>query len=248
MATPYVLVIGATQGTGQLITEQLLAAKTNLRVLARNVSKARERLGPQVDILPGDITKPDTLTAAFQGITDIVFTAGVTKRPASSALVQETESDGVRYTLAAARQHNLAGRFLYMTSIGVGQASPVAWLLNRLKGNTLHWRQEAEMAIRASGLAYTIVRCGVLTNQNAGQHEIDLTQGNQPLTVSTKISRGDVATVCITALWEPHAQNTTFEIIETKRPPTGDWQRRLRDLEPDSRGIDVRSKADFASR
>jgi len=67
-------------------------------------------------------------------------------------------------TLTAASRAGFTGRFLYMTASGVGSRSFWTVALNLYKGNTLKWRARAETAIRASGLHYTIIRTGMLTN------------------------------------------------------------------------------------
>src|SRR5881628_3249564 len=149
-----VLVIGATQGTGNQIANLLLRIGYQVRALARNEAKAK--LNSAVEIVRGDITKLNTLPGAMKDTDSIIFTAGVTQRPASERLIVATEYEGVKNTLAAAKDVGFNGRFLYMTSIGVTKSSLAATLLNLVKGNTLKWRKLAEDAIRKSGLEYTI--------------------------------------------------------------------------------------------
>src|SRR5713226_7772918 len=113
-----VLVIGATQGTGHLVVNLLLRDGYQVRALARNEAKAKERLSSPVQIVVGDITKLITLASAMKDVDHIIFTAGVTQRPASERQIIATEYEGVKNALAAARDAGFAGRFLYMTSIG----------------------------------------------------------------------------------------------------------------------------------
>src|SRR5213594_1734192 len=147
-----VLVIGATQGTGYLIVNLLLRDGYRVRALARNEAKAKEKLSSPVEVVVGDITKLNTLPTAMKDVDHIMFTAGVTQRPASERLIIATEYEGVKNTLAAARNARFTGRFLYMTSIGVAKPSLGATLLNLVKGNKLKWRKLAEEEIRRSGL------------------------------------------------------------------------------------------------
>src|SRR5262245_17787629 len=132
-----VLVIGGTRGTGFLIAERLLRDGYRVRVAARNRTEASQRLGAEIEFVAADITQPTTLHAAVRDTDHIIITAGVTKRPAGERLVRATEYDGVRHTLAAARQVGFSGRFLYMTSIGVNRSSLGAVVLNMVKRNTL---------------------------------------------------------------------------------------------------------------
>lgn len=234
MNTSPTLLIGATQGTGVLIAQHLLQKQAPIRVAARNVAKAKERLGARAQIVQADLLQPETLQAAFKDVGNIVFTAGVTHLPASESLIRATEFDGVQRALELARRERASGRFLYMTSIGVRQPSVATWILNQTKGKTLYWRERAEEIIRASGVPYTIVRCGLLTNAPAGQHAISITQGNQPLTFSAKISRGDVATVCVAALGEPAAQHATFEIVWARKGEQPEWRQHLQQVQADT--------------
>src|SRR5713101_9781440 len=169
-----VLVIGATQGTGSLIVNLLLRDRYQARALARNEAKAKEKLSSAVEIVVGDITKLNTLPSAMKDVNHIIFTAGVTQRPASERQIIATEYEGVKNTLAAARNAGFTGRFLYMTSIGVTKSSLGAMLLNLVKGNTLKWRKLAEEQIRRSGSEYTIIRAGFLTNSPAGRRAIEI--------------------------------------------------------------------------
>ncbi len=61
-----VLVIGATQGTGYQIVNLLLRDGYQVRTLARNEAKAKEKLSSAVEISVGDITKLNTLSSAMK--------------------------------------------------------------------------------------------------------------------------------------------------------------------------------------
>ena len=125
-----VLVIGATQGTGNQITNLLLRDGYQVRTLARNEAKAKGKLSSAVEVVPGDVTKLNTLPSAMKDVNHIIFTAGVTQHPASERLIMATEYQGVKNTLAAAKDAGFNGRFLYMTSMGVTKSSLAASLLN----------------------------------------------------------------------------------------------------------------------
>src|SRR5258705_10250775 len=90
-----VLVIGATRGTGTLIAQRLLETGYMVRALARSPDRARSTLGPHVEIVLGDITKPDTIHDAIRGVQHIIHTAGVTQRPASERAIIAVEYAGV---------------------------------------------------------------------------------------------------------------------------------------------------------
>jgi uncharacterized protein YbjT (DUF2867 family) len=229
-----VLVIGGTRGTGLLIVRLFQKQKTDVRVLARDPARAQEALGPDVHVMPGDITKRDTLPRAIEGIEHIIFTAGCRSgHPATETRIKATEYEGVLNTLAAARSAGFSGRFIYMTSSGVATHSLLAACLNLYKGNTLAWRRRAEEAIRESGIDYTIIRTGMLLNRRSGLRSIRLTQETLPLSLRYRIARADVAQVFVAALGEPRASRSTFEVV-WDRQPVEDWRVLLKGLKSDA--------------
>ncbi len=108
--TERVLVVGGTGGTGLLIAHLLLQSGYRVRVLARNPIQAARRLGSAVEVVPGDVTQPHTLSSAVRDITHLFFTAGVAMGFAREQLIVATEYQGVLNVLAAARQAGFRGR------------------------------------------------------------------------------------------------------------------------------------------
>jgi len=86
-----VLVIGGTRGTGLLIARLLAQQGVAVRALARDPARATETLGAAVEVVPGDITRAETLSPAIEQVSHIVFTAGRrSNRPASEEAVRDT--------------------------------------------------------------------------------------------------------------------------------------------------------------
>ena len=218
-----VLVIGATQGTGHHIVQHLLRDGYRVRVLARSEATARSRFGDTAEIMVGDVTQPATLPPALTGVDHLILTAGVTTRPAGERLVKPTVYDGTLNVLAAARDAGLPGRFMYMSAIGTTRRSALGFLLNLIKGNTLHWRRRAEEEIRRSGLDYTVVHAGILTDAPGGQKGIEISQNELPMSPRYRISREDVAEVFVRALRDPRTRNTAFDAVWTRGEAQGDW-------------------------
>ncbi len=235
MPSDRVLVIGATRGTGLLIAQRLTQAGVTVRALARDPARAAEALGPAVDVVSGDITRPESLPPAMEDVRHIVFTAGRrSNRPAREDAVRDTEYQGVVNTLRAARAVGFAGRFLYMTAIGGSTRSIAAAFLNLFKGNTLRWRERAEGEIRSAGVDYTIIRSGVLIDAPAGEHVIKLSQTPLPLSLRYRIARADVAACFVAALDHPRASRATFEVVWGDRGPPEPWPQMLDRLTSDT--------------
>jgi uncharacterized protein YbjT (DUF2867 family) len=231
-----VLVIGGTRGTGLLIARLLNEREIPVRVLARDEARAQHLFEKTVEIVGGDITRPETLAPAIEGSRHIVFTAGCRSGyPARERTVRATEYQGVLNTLDTTRRIAFAGRFLYMTSSGVTTPSFSTFGLNLWKGNTLLWRRRAEAEIRGSGLDYTIIRAGFLLSRPGGQHEITITQIPLPLSLRYRIARADVAQVFLAALDHPRASRATFETVWGSRSTPGSITRLLDSLIPDGR-------------
>jgi nucleoside-diphosphate-sugar epimerase len=222
--TERVLVIGGTRGTGRLIAELLLRQGRAVRVLARDPASAARRLDGSIEIVPGDITKPSTLPRAVDAARAIILTAGCRSgHPARERRIRETEFEGVRNVIAAARSTSFGGRLLYMTSSGVTTRSLATVLLNLYKGNTLLWRLAAEVEVRRSGLDYTIIRAGFLLNAPGGRHSLLVTQNPLPLSLRYRIARQDVAEAFVAALAHPTTSRTTFEIVWGKERVRQPW-------------------------
>src|SRR5213078_2310956 len=80
-----VLVIGATGNVGHQVVSQLATTGAQVRALTRNPDAAG--LPPQVDVMRGDLTLPETLDACLDGI-DTVFLVWVAP-PATAAAALE---------------------------------------------------------------------------------------------------------------------------------------------------------------
>src|SRR5262245_59869905 len=65
-----ILVIGGTGNVSREVVAQLWARQATFRVMARNPAGAG--LAPEIDVVAGDLTAPDTLTNALRDV-DAVF-------------------------------------------------------------------------------------------------------------------------------------------------------------------------------
>ncbi|MFW6154193.1 MAG: SDR family oxidoreductase [Planctomycetota bacterium] len=221
-----VVIFGATGGTGQHIVRRLLALGVRPRTISRHPEKA--------DAAGGDVTDPASLRQAVAGAGTVIDTVGVKPGRAKETKIRAVEYDGTLNLLEALRADGFAGRLLYMSAIGTTRWSPSGMLLNLIKGNTLTWRRRSEEAVRNSGLDYTIVRAGVLTDEPGGRWPILITQHPLRMSLRHRICRADVAEVILLALTHPAARNTTFDVIWHA---TGDsFDAMFERLRPDRRG------------
>jgi uncharacterized protein YbjT (DUF2867 family) len=176
-----------------------------VRVVARNLAKARALFGQSVEVFEVDLARPtSTLDDALRGAAGVVFTAGVPPGFASGAQLRAVDFGGVAATVEAAKRASFCNRIVYLTTMGVHRRTWLIRVLDVIKWNILHWRAEAERALRDSGLDVVIVRAGLLTNAPAGS-ALDLAEGDRPVGLSTRVARVDVAQVLLTALDDAHS-------------------------------------------
>ena len=70
-----VLVVGATGSIGRLVVAEAIREGYAVRALVRDAGKART-LTPGAHAVIGDLTRPETLGAAVEGVDAVVFTHG----------------------------------------------------------------------------------------------------------------------------------------------------------------------------
>jgi len=215
-AADLVLVAGATGGTGQQIVRELSAAGYRVRALVRDPAGARSVLGDSVEYATGDVRDRTTIDAAVQGARYAISAIGATRKdPANGP--EFVDFQGVRNLAEAAAAAKL-DQLVVVSSAGVTRLDHP---LNRMFDNVLIWKGKGEDAVRASGVPYTIVRPGGLTDKPGGQSGVRLEQGDKG---TGFIPRGDVARVCVAALKSPAARNRTFELYSTpSASPDMDW-------------------------
>jgi uncharacterized protein YbjT (DUF2867 family) len=111
-----VLVAGASGSIGRLVVEEALRLGHTVRALLRSPDKARG-IDARARVSIGDVTRPDTLRAAVDGVDAIVFTLGSDGLGKTGA--ETVDYGGVRNVLGALGSRKV--RIALMTAIGVPQ-------------------------------------------------------------------------------------------------------------------------------
>ncbi|MBD2627750.1 CIA30 family protein [Trichormus variabilis] len=107
---------------------------------------------------------------------------------------------------------------------------PPAVRLNDQLGGILTWKLKGEDSLRTSGIPYTIIRPCALT-EDAGGKEFIFEQGDN---IRGKISREDIAELCIQSIQKTKARNLTFEVKEGANTANSvDLQELFSKLQPD---------------
>ena len=224
-----VLIVGATGRSGPAMIAALKAeGYTNLYALVRDASSAKTKLSTDIKLFEGDVRDPASLKAAMQGVSFIVSALGANSFNDPANTPELVDYQGVRNLAEAAKAAGVQ-QYVQISSLGVTNPNHP---LNRF-GKVMDWKLKGEMALRASGVRYTIVRAGGLGDEPGGRNGIRALQGDK--LDGGRISRADVATVCVKALGNRHATNKTFEIVGGEPGATVNWSRFFKDLAADPR-------------
>ena len=222
-----VLVAGASGGTGTELLSVLRPTDLTVRATTRSYANVEtlERHGAD-EVAVADFFEPRDAVGAVEDC-DIVYCALGTppsyRHTIGGKLVDRT---GVINLMTASLATDVA-HFVHESAIGVGSSKAGLSLPARLLiRGTLRAKQDAEAALRRSGLPYTIVRPGKLTNAPPRD---DLVVGEGGDSVTGSIPRADVARVMAAAPFTPAAQNRTFEVVS--RAGLSDTPRRLVDID-----------------
>jgi uncharacterized protein YbjT (DUF2867 family) len=204
------IVIAGGHGKIALRLARLLHERGDqVRSLIRNPAHAEdiEAAGAEPVMCDLEQVDEDAVARATTGADAVVFAAGA--GPGSGPERKWTVDHGGAVKLIAAAKANGIDRYVIVSSRGADPEAPgddTFAVYLRAKG-------KADAELRASGLAYTIVRPGRLTDDpgtgrvSAGEH---VDEGS--------VSRDDVASVLAFTLHDPALAGVTFEVVEGDTP------------------------------
>lgn len=202
-----ILIAGATGGVGRQLVGKLTARDQEVRALVRDMTQAQTLFSEQncLTLVEGDTSKPISLPRAVVGVRAVICSIRA-KAPVGDDSPEKIDYEGVRNLVLAARNASV-GRFVLVSSIAVTHPDH-PW--NNF-GRALDWKRKGEDVLRTSGLVYTIIRPGTLTDTPGGATGIKIDQGDR---ISEGfISRSDVASLCLEALDEITTYHSTFEVV-----------------------------------
>jgi uncharacterized protein YbjT (DUF2867 family) len=196
-----VLVAGANGQVGQHIVRLLAERGHQVRALIRDENQAQRlsELGgePVVADLEGDVAH------TVEGCDAVIFSAG--GGPGSGAEKKETvDRQGAVKLIGAAQEHG-ARRYVMVSAMGAADPESGSEAMQPY----LRAKAQADQALQESGLDYTIVRPGSLTDDpGTGIVEADFS-----LRRRGEIPREDTARVIVATLDREKTVGKTFEVI-----------------------------------
>lgn len=210
MAIETVLVAGASGETGREIMNLLRTTDLRVRAMTRDPEKVGrlERLGAD-EVIVGNLLHRADADRAVRDVDTVLCAVGT--KPGFDALTGEfVDGDGVINLVDAANEEGIE-RFVFESSLGVGNAKEGLPLSARLLiGPILRAKERSEGHLRESGVPYTILRPGGLTN---GPPTGEVAVGEGGDSVTGRIPRADVARLMVAAPFTPVAENRTFEVV-----------------------------------
>jgi uncharacterized protein YbjT (DUF2867 family) len=201
------LIVGATGTLGRQVARRALDEGHEVRCLVRSPSKARFLKEWGAEIFKGDLSVPETLAPALEGITAVIDAA--TSRPTDS--VKAVDWFGKVNLIQAAVAAEIE-RFIFISILDAEKYPNVP--LMDIKRCT-------ELFLAESGLNYTILRpCGFMQGL-IGQYAVPILD-NQAVWItgeSTPIAymdTQDIAKFALKALQIPATEKQTYPMVGTR--------------------------------
>ncbi|WOL00537.1 hypothetical protein Cni_G09250 [Canna indica] len=242
-----VLVIGATGGVGQLIVASLLSRNIKSRLLIRDPSKAVSLFGIQdentIQVRKGDTRNPSDLDSTiFEGVTHVICCTGTTAFPSKrwdgDNTPERIDWEGIRNLVLALPP--TIERLVLVSSVGVTKYNELPWSIMNLFG-VLKFKKMGEDFVQNSGLPFTIIRAGRLTDGPYTSYDLNTllkaTAGKRRAVVISQgdklvgeVSRLVVAEACIQALDIECTKGKIYEINSVEGDGPGSDPAKWREL------------------
>jgi uncharacterized protein YbjT (DUF2867 family) len=197
------LIIGGTGTLGRQIVLQALTKGYQVRCLVRNFRKANFLKEWGVELVYGDLTRPDTIPPCLKGITAIIDAS--TSRPNELNSLKKVDWDGKLYLIEAAKVANIK-RFIFFSAQNLEQFRNIP--LMKLKYGI-------EIKLKKSNIPYTIFRLTGFYQGLIEQYAIPILE-DLPIWVTNEntyvsyMNTQDIAKFCLRSLQIPQTVNQTF--------------------------------------
>ena len=205
-----VVVAGANGLTGRIVLRMLAEAGHEPVAMIRDFAQRDELepLGAECRI--GDLEKP--VGYAVRGCRGAIFAAGSGSKTGPEKTIDVDQNGAMAFIDTCARMNAL--RFVMLSSIAVDEPERGPESLHHY----FRAKAIADKHLQASGLNYTIVRPGFLTNE-PGSGAIATGDDLGPIAKEThSVSRENVARVLVDCLALDNTIAKTFEMIDGETP------------------------------
>lgn len=199
-----VLVIGATGQTGKRVIE-ILNSSESFKPIAMIRKEEQKEIFDDMDVetVMGDLEKE--VDHALKGIDKVVFAAGSGGDTGEDKTISVDQQGAIKVIDAAKKAK--VKKFVMLSAMGADDPSQHKKLEVYLEA-----KKKADEHLRESGIPYTILRPGALTD-DMGLAKVKLAE---KLNEQGEISRDDVAFLLVMSLADPLVKNKTIEALEGK--------------------------------
>lgn len=192
-----VLVAGANGTTGRIVIELLKNSdKYEPVALVRQQDQQKSFEQYNVSTILGDLESD--LSDTIKNVDKAIFAAG-----SGGKKVKAVDQEGAKHFTDVVKSAG-AKKIVMLSSMGADNPSQAPDLQEYLEA-----KKNADEYLRSSGVNYSIVRPGALTDKN-GDNKIEL---QEKIGKHGEIPRADVAKTLVEALDDNVKSNKTFEII-----------------------------------
>ncbi|KAL7602566.1 hypothetical protein Lser_V15G25346 [Lactuca serriola] len=183
-----VLVTDGDDEIGQTIILSLIIKRIRVKALVKDKRAAMESFGTYVESISGDPKDSSFLKKSLKGVRAIIC-------PKEGFLSKVESLKGVQHVVI------LSQLSVYKSSSGV-QAI--------MNSNARKLSEEDESVLVSSGVPYTIIRTGLLTNDRGGKSGFSFEEG---CTENGSLSKEDAAYICIEAVDVVPERGLVFEVV-----------------------------------
>ena len=198
MSTQTILVVGGTGMLGERVAWQLLRDGFEVRLLARDVGRARTLLGPGFEYFAGDVYDSGAIERALEGCAGVHVSLRGGSDPEE---LDRVEHRGTACVAELAARQGVS-RLTYLSGMLVGEDA-------KIPGDRAKYR--AEQAIRSSGVPYTIFKPTYFmeTLPRHVQGRLAIVLGRQPHALHM-VAAGDFAQMVSRSFRMTEAENRIF--------------------------------------
>lgn len=195
-----VLVAGANGTTGKLIVELLNKSEHYTPIAMVRKQDQKDSFEKQsIKTVLADLEQEVEIKNAVQNIKKVIFAAG-----SKGENVIGVDQEGAKNLIKAAKDSGV-NKFIMLSTMGADNP-----LVNEDLKDYLKAKQNADNYLQESGIEFSIVRPGSLTDDES-TGKIDL---KKKLDKKGNITRADVAKTLVEVLASNVKQNQIFEILE----------------------------------
>jgi uncharacterized protein YbjT (DUF2867 family) len=195
-----VLVAGANGAIGQLLLDRLVLNGHDVAGGVRAQEQFSVINARKAKAVKLDLTCADDFGPALEGRDSVIFVAG-----SGGKAVEDVDRDGTIRLIDAAKKAGIP-RFILLSSVYADRPEEGPEKIRPY----LRAKHAADLHMLDSGLDFTIVRPGTLTNDQPHDH---ITLGTHIAEDGGSIPRADVASTLACVLETPGSVGETFEII-----------------------------------